>query len=128
MQGWYKTAGEQQAKKYHDSMEKQTVEREELYTLVPPPGDPIPCNMEKTLLNDRRLFDHEISVVVKDLRNNLAGNTRGMQAEDLKQWLSMIESKDKADAARDEEHTGRGNTWRIFVKLVQHVWDTGNIP
>ena len=40
VQGWYKEAGAQQAKKCHESMEKQTVEREELYARIPPPGGP----------------------------------------------------------------------------------------
>merc|ERR1712194_757062 len=128
VQGWYKEAGAQQAKKCHDSMEKQTVEREELYARVPPPGDPIPCNVPKTHINDVMPSDSEIRGVVKALRNGRAGNTRGMKAEHLKQWLGMAESEEKARAEGDDGYEGRGDTWRIFVRLVQHVWETGDIP
>jgi hypothetical protein len=128
VQGWYKEAGAQQAKRCHNSMEVQTVEREELYARVPPPGGPIPCNVPKTPINDVMPSDAEIRGVVKALRNGRAGNTRGMKAEHLKQWLSMAESEEKSKAEGGEGYEGRGDTWRIFVRLVQHVWETGDIP
>ena len=110
VQGWYKEAGAQQAKKCHDSMEKQTVEREELYARVPPPGGPIPCNVPKTPINDVMPSDAEIRGVVKALRNGRAGNTRGMKAEHLKQWLGMAESEEKARAEGEDGYEGRGDT------------------
>jgi hypothetical protein len=128
VQGWYKEAGAQQAKKCHTSMENQTVEREELYARVPPPGDPIPCNVPKTPINDAMPSDSEIRGVVKALWNGRAGNTRGMKAEHLKQWLRMAESEEKARAEGVEGYKGCGDTWRIFVRLLQHVWEMGDIP
>ena len=28
---------------------------------------------------------------------------------------------------RDEGFQGRGDAWRLLVKLVQHIWETGEI-
>ena len=75
----------------------------------------------KTPINNTKPSDTEICSVVKALRNNRANNTQGMKAENLKVWLVMAESKEKARAKREEGYKGRGNTWRIFVRLVQHV-------
>ena len=71
--------------------------------------------------------DAEIRGVVKALWNGRAGNTLGMKAEYLKQRLVMAESKEKVRAEGKEEHEGCGDTWRICVRLVQHVWETGDI-
>ena len=29
---------------------------------------------------------------------------------------------------RDKGFQGRGGVWRLLVKLVQHIWETGEIP
>ena len=102
VQEWYKEAGAQQAKKCHNSMETQTVEREELYARVPPPGGPIPCNVPKTSINDGMPSDAEIRGMVKALWNGRASNTQGMKAEHLKQWLVMAESEEKARAKGED--------------------------
>ena len=46
-------------------------------------------------INDVMPSDLEIRGVVKALRNGRAGNTRGMKAEHLKQWLRMAENEEK---------------------------------
>ena len=28
----------------------------------------------------------------------------------------------------EEGHEGAGDTWRLFMRLLQHMWDTGEIP
>jgi hypothetical protein len=47
LRGLYRTVEDKAAKPCHDSLEKQTVEREELYDHVPPPGDKIPSHLWK---------------------------------------------------------------------------------
>ena len=51
-----------------------------------------------------------------------------MRAEDLKEWLRGTEEDEKAEAEGDEGFQGRGDAWRLLVKLVQHIWGTGEIP
>ena len=46
-----------------------------------------------------------------------------MRAEDLKDWLRMAEVKET-----ESGFAGRGDTWRMLVKLVQNIWETGEIP
>ena len=52
----------------------------------------------------------------------------GTKTENLKACLAVAESEEKARAKGEEGHKGRGNMWRIFLRLVQRVWKTGNIP
>ena len=51
-----------------------------------------------------------------------------MRAEDLKAWLKGVEWEEKTARGGEEGHTGTGDTWRLFVRLLQHVWDTWEIP
>ena len=46
-----------------------------------------------------------------------------MRAEDLKDWLRMAEVEET-----ESGFAGRGDTWRMLVKLVQNIWETGEIP
>lgn len=96
--GWYKPPGEMQSKRCHASMERQTVKRELLYARTPSPCASIPCNVPSTPLNDCRPSDQEIRAIVKARRQGRAGNVRGMKAEHLKEWLSMVEDKEKVRA------------------------------
>ena len=51
-----------------------------------------------------------------------------MRAEDIKSWLRGMGWEKKAAKEGKEGHKGAGDTWRLFVRLLQHVWDTGEIP
>ena len=44
-----------------------------------------------------------------------------MQAEDLKAWLKGVEREEKATKEGVEGQEGAGDTWRLFVRLLQHV-------
>ena len=39
-----------------------------------------------------------------------------------------MERKEKAVKEGKEGHEGAGDTWCLFVRRLQHVWDTGEIP
>jgi len=54
-------------------MSKQTTERVELYEKVPPPGDPIPINIEPFEINDEAPGEVELRGVVRGLQNGRAG-------------------------------------------------------
>ena len=49
-----------------------------------------------------------------------------MRAEDLKSWLAGVEAEEEQGEEGGME--GAGDTWRLFVELVQSVWETGEIP
>jgi len=105
-----------------DSMVKQTQERKELYAKVPPPGDPIPINVEPSPVRDEVPEEPEIREKVINLRNGRSGGAAKIRAEDIKQWLrGMIEEEEKGTE-------GAGDKWRLFVKLIQTIWRTGVLP
>ena len=38
-----------------------------------------------------------------------------------------MEREEKAAKEDEEGHEGAGDTWRLFVRLLQHVWNEGEI-
>ena len=51
-----------------------------------------------------------------------------MRAEDLKRLIKGAENKHKAQMKYKEGFEGTDGIWRLLLRLVQHVWDTGAIP
>ena len=51
-----------------------------------------------------------------------------MRVEDFKDWLAGAEREEEAEKEGEEGHEGRGDMSRLLVKLVQHIWNTGEIP
>ena len=51
-----------------------------------------------------------------------------MRTKDLKAWLKGTEQEEKSVEESEEGHEGAGNIWHLFVWLLQHAWDTGEIP
>ena len=80
-------ASDKLSKPCHTSMEKQTVEREELYRKISPARDPIRINVEPFDLDDLILEDAAIRVVVAGLQNGRAGGSSGVRSEHIKGWL-----------------------------------------
>ena len=62
-------------------MDKQTAERVELYERIPPPGEPIPINVEPKEVEDACPGNVELRDVVQGLRNGRAGGTSGIRAK-----------------------------------------------
>ena len=112
----------------HASMERQTVEREELYDFQASPGEHILSNRDPTPLPDEAPPDAEIRTVVKALRNGRTGGGSMMRAEHLKAWLRWAKEEEEAEKEGTEGLEGVGDTWRLLVQLIQHIWDTGEIP
>ena len=48
-----------------------------------------------------------------------------MRVEDLKDWLAGAEQDEEAEK---EGGNPPGDMWRLLVKLIQHIWNTGEIP
>ena len=87
-----------------------------------PPGESIPINVEPFEVDDAVPTDSEIRGVVKGMKNGRAGGSGGITAEHIKLWLGgMVEEEEEG-----KEDTGE--CWQTFVKLIQLIWETGNIP
>ena len=122
LKGWYRAVEDRAPKPCYQSLGKQTAEREELYRKVPPPGDPIPINVEPFDVNDDCPEDAAIRAAVKQLRNGRAGGASKMKAEDIKDWLrGMIEEE-------EEGKEDAGYEWKLFVELIQLIWEKGEVP
>ena len=124
MKGWFREAGDRPPKPCHETTVTQTTEKVKLYRKVPPPGDPIPINVETKEVEDVCPGNVELRNVVRGLRNGCAGGTTGIRAETIKGWLRGVEREEK----EEEGNAGAGDTWRTFVRLIQKVWETGCIP
>ena len=110
-------------------MEQQTVEREDLYDFQASPGEHIPSNRDPTLLPDEAPPDEEVRSAVKALCNGRTDGASMMRAEHLKAWLRRAEEEEEeAEREGTEGLEGAGDTWRLLVRLVKHIWDTGEIP
>ena len=73
LKAWHREAGGAATKPCHASMERQTVEQEEIYGFRAPPGEHIPSNRGPTPLPDEAPPDAEIRTAVKALCNGRTG-------------------------------------------------------
>ena len=69
LKGWYTAAGGRLPKPCNEIMMMQTSEQVELYWKVPPPGDPIPINVEHKEVEDTCPGDVDLREVVRGLRS-----------------------------------------------------------
>jgi len=109
-------------------MERQTVERVELYRRRDPPGLPIVVDHAEMHpeIRDEIPDEEEIRVVVAELTNGRSAGVSRMRAEHLKGWLKG--AKLEEDPKKGPANVGAGDDWKALVKLVQAVWDEGRIP
>ena len=125
LSGWYRAAGEVASRPCFETLEKQTQDREALYGHVPPPGESIPINVDPRPIVDSIPPDKEIRDVVRGLKKGRAGGTSKICAENIKSWLrGAVEEEDPELTGRE----GAGDNWRLFVKLIQAIWENGEVP
>jgi hypothetical protein len=90
----------------------------ELFTNQPSTGYPIPVLVAPFEVNDMTPTDKEIGATVGQLHSRNSPGHSGMRPEDLKEWR---------DAAwRDKDPDTK--EWDTLVELVQHIFETGNLP
>ena len=70
-------------KPYYNTLKKQTLEREQLYNRVPPPGDPIPSHIEQTPMNNKHSADQEVRRTVKKDANGRMSGASKTRTKDL---------------------------------------------
>ena len=73
LKAWHREAVDTATKPWHASMERQTVEWEELYDFKALPGEHIPVNRDPNPSPDTPL-NEEIRTAVKRLRNGTKGH------------------------------------------------------
>jgi hypothetical protein len=65
----------------------------------------------------------EIREVVAKLWNGRVADAMGMKAEHLKGWLCYVKCEEAVDGKE-----GAGSRWRLYVSLIQAVWECGTVP
>ena len=115
---WYRQAEDRPPKPSRQELGQVTSEWTNLYTAIPPPGDPIEVMVSPFDIPDGTPTEDEIADAVGRLKRGKAPGPTGIRSDHLKDWLA---------AARREE-TPDSTNWDTLVELVQHVFDTGNLP
>jgi hypothetical protein len=106
-------------------MERQTSERVDLYARRKSPGDLLPINVTPVEINDDALSEGKLQQVVGELTNGQVAGASGMRTKHIKEWLHDVRWEEDPEGCGAE---GAGDSWRLFVRLVQTVWTHGVIP
>ncbi len=101
-----------------------TSERVDLYARRESPGNPLPINVTPVKINDDVPSDGKLREVVGKLTNSQAAGASGMRAEHIKEWLHDVRWEEDPEGGAE----GTGDSWRLFVRLVQAAWAHGVIP
>jgi hypothetical protein len=120
---WYRSAEVRAPKPCPEKLAKQTDERIQLYTAVPPLGWAMRFNVEPSAVPDVAPADSELRAVVGKLRNSRAAGATGMKAKHIKEWLGDMRREEAEDGVE-----GIGDCWWSFVALLQAVWERGSNP
>jgi hypothetical protein len=118
LKSWYRQASDRPPKPSRQDLESVTRERIDLYTARPPPGAPIPVLVEPFPIPDSSPTYEEISLAVKRLRRGKAPGPTGLRTDNIKTWL--------AEAKRETDP--RPAKFIAFVRLIRHVYETGELP
>ena len=130
LKGWYRSAEDQPSPACPDTMDNQMAKRVELYERATPMGAPLPFNSPFFEISNNMPTDLEVHTVVRRLKNGRAGGATGMKTEHLKLRLDKIQYEEKAvreNPGREGADPGLGHKWRIFIELIQTIWERGEI-
>ncbi len=97
LKGWYHSAEDRAPKPCPKILAKQTYERIQLYTAIPPPGWAMRFNVEPSAVPDAAPTDSELRAVVGKLRNGRVAGATGMKAKHIKEWLGDMRHKEVED-------------------------------
>jgi hypothetical protein len=114
-----------QAKPCYHTMERQMLERVDLYARRESPGDPLPINVTPVVINNDVPTDGKLRQVAGNLTNGRAAGASSMCAKHVKEWLHGVQQEDDPEGHGVD---GAGDNWRLFVLLVQAAWTHGTIP
>jgi hypothetical protein len=125
LKGWYWATSEMQAKLCYQTLECQTLERVNLYARRNLPGDPLQINITPVKINNDAPSDGKLRQVMGELTNCQAVGASGMRAKHVKEWLCDMQREEDPEGQGAE---GAGDSWPLFVQLVQTAWTHGVIP
>jgi len=126
LKGWYRSASETQPRPCHQTMERQTDERVELYAERVACAAEFPENGTPFITDDNPPSEGELRTAVSQLSHGQCGGASGICAEHIKAWLRG--AKKAEDPENSVNHTGAGKSWSEFVELCTSAWETGTIP
>jgi hypothetical protein len=125
LKGWYWATSEMQVKPCYQTMERQTLVQVDLYTRRESPGKPLPINVTPVKIDDYAPSDGKLRQVVGKLTNGQAAGASGMRAKHVKEWLHDMQWEEDPEGHGAE---CAGDSWCLFVQLVQTAWTHGVIP
>ena len=114
-----------QATRCYQTRERQTLERVDLYAWRESPSDPLLINVTPLKINNDIPSDGKLWRVVDKFTNGQVAGASGMCTKHIKGWLQGIWWEEDPDGRRAE---GAGDSWCLFVWLVQAAWTNGMIP
>jgi hypothetical protein len=123
LKGWYNIASQSAPAASPLSLAAQTAKRIALYGRVPSLGAPLPIHINKADILDGPPSNKELRSVIWGLQNGCAAGSSRLQAKHIKVWLSSAVRKKE-----EESDIGLGDKWRIFVRLMQAIWEHGSVP
>jgi hypothetical protein len=106
-------------------MERQMLERVDLYARRESPGDPLPINVTSVVINNDVPTDSELRQVAGELTNGQAAGASGMRTKHIKEWLHGARQEEDLEGHGID---GAGDSWCFFVQLAQAAWAHGTIP
>ncbi len=106
-------------------LERQTLERVDLYARRESPGDPILINVAQVVINDDVPSDGKLWQVVGKLTNGRAAGASGMHAKHVREWLHGVQWEEDPEGHGIDS---AGDTWHLFDQLAQAAWAHGTIP
>jgi hypothetical protein len=85
----------------------------------------LPFNVNPIKINNDAPSDGKLRGVVSKLTNGRAAGASGMGAKHVKEWLRGVQREEDLEGQGAE---GAGDSWCLFVRLVQAAWTHGVIP
>jgi hypothetical protein len=65
----------------------------------------------------------ELHLVILGLQNGCTVGAAGLWVKHIKVWLNNAIHEEE-----EESDVGLGDKWRIFVRLMQAIWEHGSMP
>jgi Reverse transcriptase (RNA-dependent DNA polymerase) len=118
MQAWYREASSRPQLPSRSDLDAVTLERQDLYSRVAPPGDNIPILVEKFDISDAVPSEGEIAAAVRRLHRGKAPGPSTMRVDHFKEWYAAAVRENNPDRTR----------WDALVELVQHCYSSGILP
>jgi hypothetical protein len=125
LKGWYQAATETQAKPCYHTMERQTLEQDDLYTRRASPGNPLPINYGPIKINDDAPSDTEIRLATSKLSNGQAAGASRIRTKNVKDRLQGVRWEEDA---KGQGAPNDGDNLGLFAHLVHATWTYGIVP